>query len=121
MTILDYENPRLEGINVTVPLRSESGDLYSFVLNLSADGYGTKGLATNAIANAQVCLWRLGHIHTPSPGAASPAKSLPVAAEGVSSGVASAECKGSAARKRGTFTSPTHVACCRAADGRGYP
>ena len=52
MTILDYENPMLEGINVTVPLRGESGDLYSFVLNLSADEYGTKGLATNAIANA---------------------------------------------------------------------
>ena len=33
--VLDYENPRLEGINVTVPLRSEGGDLlYAFVLDL---------------------------------------------------------------------------------------
>ena len=28
-TIFDYENPRLEEINVTVPLRSKSGHLYS--------------------------------------------------------------------------------------------
>ena len=27
VTVFDYENPRLEGFNVTVPLRSESGDL----------------------------------------------------------------------------------------------
>ena len=50
MTIFDYENPSLEEINVTVPLRSESGDLYSFVLDFGADRYGTKGLATNAVA-----------------------------------------------------------------------
>ena len=54
MTIFDYENPRLEGINVTVPLQSESGDLYSFVPDLSADGYGAKELAMNAVTNAQV-------------------------------------------------------------------
>ena len=35
--IFDYKNPRLEGFNVTVPLRSESGDLYLFVLDLSVD------------------------------------------------------------------------------------
>ena len=52
-TIFNYENPRLEGFNVTVPLRSESGDLYSFVLDLSADRYGAKELAMNTVANAQ--------------------------------------------------------------------
>ena len=36
-TIFDYENSRLEGFNVTMPLRNESDDLYSFVLDLSAD------------------------------------------------------------------------------------
>ena len=36
-TIFDYENSRLKGFNVTLPLRNESGDLYSFVLDLSAD------------------------------------------------------------------------------------
>ena len=62
-TIFGYENPRLEGFNVTVPLRSESGDLYSFVLDLSADRYGAKELAMNAVANAQVWHRRLGHLH----------------------------------------------------------
>ena len=52
--ILDYENPRLKGTNVTVPQLSESGDLYSFVLDLSADGYGAKELAMNAVANGQM-------------------------------------------------------------------
>ena len=66
-TIFDYENPRLEGFNVTVPLRIESSDLYSFVLDLSADRYGTKELAMNAVANAQVWHRRLGHLHTQSP------------------------------------------------------
>ena len=50
--IFDYENPGLEGSNVTVPLRSENGDLYSFVLDLSADQNGAKGLEINAVANA---------------------------------------------------------------------
>ena len=36
-TIFDYENSRLEGFNVTMPLQNESDDLYSFVLELSAD------------------------------------------------------------------------------------
>ena len=44
VTIFDYKNPRLEEINVTVSLRSESGGLYSFVLDLSPDGYGAKKL-----------------------------------------------------------------------------
>ena len=50
VTIFDYENPRLEGFNVTVSLRSESGDLYSFVLDLTADRYGAKEMAMNAVA-----------------------------------------------------------------------
>ena len=65
-TIFDYKNPRLEGFNVTVPLRSESGDLYSFVLDLSADRYGAKELAMNAVANAQVWHRRLGHLRAQS-------------------------------------------------------
>ena len=65
-TIFDYENPRLEGFNVTAPLRSESGDLYSFVLDLNADRYGAKELAMNAVADAQVWHRRLGHLHAQS-------------------------------------------------------
>ena len=53
VTIFDYGNPRLEGFNAIVPLRSESGDLCSFVLGLSADRYGAKKLVMNAVANAQ--------------------------------------------------------------------
>ena len=36
-TILDHESPRMEEFNVTVLLRGESGEFYSFVLDLSAD------------------------------------------------------------------------------------
>ena len=53
-TIFDFENPRLEGFNVTVPIQSESGDLYSFVLDFGADRHSAKELAMNAGANAQV-------------------------------------------------------------------
>ena len=63
VAIFGHEISRLEEVNVTVPLRSESGDLYLFVLDLSADGYSVKELATNAVANAQVRHWRLGHPH----------------------------------------------------------
>ena len=63
VAIFGHENSRLEEVNVTVPLRSESDDLYSFVLDLSADGYSVKELATNAVANAQVRYRRLGHPH----------------------------------------------------------
>ena len=54
VTIFDYESPRLGGFNVTVPLRSESGDFYSFAQDLSADRYYAKELVMNAVANAQV-------------------------------------------------------------------
>ena len=40
----DFKNPRLEGIDVTVPLRSESGGVYSFVLDLSTGGFDAKNL-----------------------------------------------------------------------------
>ena len=63
MTIFDLENPRLEGINVTVPLRSKSDDLYLFVLDLIAGRYSTKELAMNTVANAQVWHQRLGNLH----------------------------------------------------------
>ena len=63
VAIFGHENSRLEEVNVTVPLRSESDDLYSFVLDLRADGYSVKELATNAVANAQVRHRRLGHPH----------------------------------------------------------
>ena len=63
MTIFDYENPRLEGVNVTVPPRSGSGDLCSFELDLSADRYGAKELAMSAVSNAQLWHRRLGHLH----------------------------------------------------------
>ena len=66
VTIFDYENPRLKGFNVTVPLRSESGDMYSFVLDLGADGYGTKELAMNLVANAQVWHQRLDPLYAQS-------------------------------------------------------
>ena len=61
VAIFGHETSRLEEVNVTVPLRSESGDLYLFVIDLSADGYSVKELATNAVANAQVRHRRLGH------------------------------------------------------------
>ena len=54
VTIFDYQSPRLEGFNVTMPLRSESGDFNSFVLDLSADRYGAKELVMNVVTNAQV-------------------------------------------------------------------
>ena len=44
----------------------ESGGLYSFVLDWRADRYGTKELATNAVANAQVWHRKLGHLHAQS-------------------------------------------------------
>ena len=43
VTIFEYENPRRKGI-----------EIYSFVLDFSADGYGAKELAMNAVTNAQV-------------------------------------------------------------------
>ena len=60
---LRLRNPRLEEFNVTVPLRSESDDFYSFVLDLSADRHGAKELTKNAAVNAQVWNRRLSHLH----------------------------------------------------------
>ena len=44
VTIFDYE--KHPGWRGSVPLQSEIGDLYLFVLDLSVDGYGAKELAT---------------------------------------------------------------------------
>ena len=49
-----------------MPLRSGSGDIYSFVLDLSVGEYGAKKLAMNAVANAQVWHRQLGHLHVQS-------------------------------------------------------
>ena len=46
-----------------MPVRSERGDLYSFVLDLNADGYDTKDIAINTVEKAQVWHRRLGHLH----------------------------------------------------------
>ena len=68
VTIFDYENPRLEGFNVTVPPWSETGDLNLFVLDLSADGCRAKQLEMDTVAIAQVWHRRLGPLHAQSLG-----------------------------------------------------
>ena len=40
VSIFNSENRRLEAVGVTLPLRGEQDDLYSCVLDLSADAYG---------------------------------------------------------------------------------
>ena len=62
VSIFDRENPRLEAFGVTLPLRGEQDDLYSFVLDLSADVYAATELAMNAVSNAQLWHRRLGHL-----------------------------------------------------------
>ena len=59
VSIFDFNKPRLEAGKITVPLLT----LYSFHLNLSADGYAGKELAMNAVTNAQVWDRRLGHLY----------------------------------------------------------
>ena len=63
VSIFDRENPRLEAYGVTLPLRGEQDDLYSSVLDLSADAYGATGLAMNTVSNAQLWHRRLGHLN----------------------------------------------------------
>ena len=63
VSIFDRENPRLEAFAITLPLRGEQDDLYSFVLDLSADAYGATELAINAMFNAQLWHRRLGHLN----------------------------------------------------------
>ena len=63
ISIFDHENPRLEAFGVTLPLRGEKDNLYSFVLDLSADAYDTTELAMNAASNVQLWLWQLGHLN----------------------------------------------------------
>ena len=64
--IFDSENSRIKGVNITVPLRSERSDLYSFMLDLTADRYGAKEQAMKAVANAQVGHRWLGPLHAQS-------------------------------------------------------
>ena len=61
--IFDVIKPRLEAGGITVSLRGENDDLYSFKLDLSADGYAGKELAMNAVTTAQVWHRRLGHLN----------------------------------------------------------
>ena len=63
VSIFDRENPRLEAFGVILPLREEQGDLYSFLLDLSADAYGATELAMNAVSNAQLWRRRLDHLN----------------------------------------------------------
>ena len=63
ISIFDRENPRLEAFGVTLPLRGKQDDLYSFVLDLSADAYGATELAMNVVSKAQVWHRRLGHLN----------------------------------------------------------
>ena len=63
VSTFDRENPRLEAFGVTLPPRGEQDDLYSFVLDLSADAYGATELAMNAVSNAHLWHRRLGHLN----------------------------------------------------------
>ena len=54
ISIFDREDPRLEAFGVTLPLSGEQDDLWSFVLDLSADAYGATELAMNAVSNDQL-------------------------------------------------------------------
>ena len=65
VSIFVANKPRLEAGDITVPLRGEKDDLYSFKLDFS---YAGKELAMNAVANAQVWQRRLGHLNKHSLG-----------------------------------------------------
>ena len=60
VSIFDRENSRLEAFGITLPLRGEQDELYSFVLDLSADAFGATELAINAVSKAQLWHRRLG-------------------------------------------------------------
>ena len=63
VSIFDRENPRLEAFGVTLSLRGEQDDLYSFVLDLSAGVYGATELTMKVVSNAQLWHRRLGHLN----------------------------------------------------------
>ena len=63
VSVFDRENPRLVPFGVTLPLRGEQDDLYSFVLDLSADAYGATELGMNAVSNVQLWHRWLGHLN----------------------------------------------------------
>ena len=62
VSIFDFDNPRLELSGITVPLRAEDDDLYSFMFDSGADRHRGKELAINAMTNAQLWHRRLGHL-----------------------------------------------------------
>ena len=61
-SIFDFDKPRLELSDATVPVRAEDDDLYSLVFGLSADSHGGKGLAMNVMTNAQLWHRRLRYL-----------------------------------------------------------
>ena len=63
VSIFDFNNPKLELSGITVPLRAEDDDLYSLVLDLSADSHGGKEMAMNAMTNAKLWHRWLGHFN----------------------------------------------------------
>ena len=73
------------------------------MLELSADGYGAKELAMNAVANALMWHRLLGHLHLHSPGAASPAEPLSEAVGGPLLGGPPPPSRGGASPKTGGF------------------
>ena len=56
VSIFDVNNPRLEASD-TVPFHGEDDGLYSFKLDLSADGYVGKKLAINAVTKCGIGGW----------------------------------------------------------------
>ena len=63
ISIFDFDNPRLVLSGITVPRRAEGDDLYSLVLDLSADNHGGKELSMNTTTNAQLWHRRLRNLN----------------------------------------------------------
>ena len=66
VAVFDYRDSGLKEFNVTMSVRSERGDLYSFVLDLNADGYDIKDIGINTVDKAQVRHRRLDYLHVQS-------------------------------------------------------
>ena len=62
-SIFNIENLHLVGHGITIPLRIERNELYSFVLDLSADTCRATKLAMNPVANTQLWPGRLGRLN----------------------------------------------------------
>ena len=65
--MFDVNRPRPAAGGITMIFRLENDNLYSFKSDLNADGYAAKGLAMNAVTNAQVWHRRLGDLNKRSP------------------------------------------------------